>query len=397
MQYAASMSEKKVSSLDRVLGRMDSLDPVNLSNLAQRLARERCLFEDIFNMLHEGILLINGEGEIDYANIASCRLLGVKDDGLAGENLWRHVPELKAVLTPEMEHRECCQTGPLFTSEVQTSYPEERVLRIYLSVFKDTTLDLDRRYVVVLTDITGERQSTEDRIDEERISSILLLAASVVHELGNPLNSIGIHLQIIKRRLKRLSGENTDSILSMLSICEEELSRLDGIVKNFLQAIRPKTPDLREVQLGEVLAEVFTFQDRELLDRGIIVDSEVPSDLPVIMADRNQLKQVFFNIIKNAMEAMGKGGVLKVCGYADDDNVYLRFTDTGMGIKAKDVMKLFQPHYTSKTEGSGLGLVIVQRIMRAHGGRIGIESKEGEGTVVSLQFPQKNRRIRMLK
>ena len=379
------------------MGRIESLDPVNLSNLVQRLARERGLFEDIFNMLHDGVLLIGSRGEIDYANAAASRLLGAREDSLMGENLWRHIPELRSVLEPEMSAHEHSKGLPMFTSEVQTRYPEERVVRIYLSMFRDPPDEDKRRFVLVLTDITGERRNTEDLIDNERISSIFLLAASVAHELGNPLNSIGIHLQIIKRKLKRLGIEDAESMLSMVSVCEEEVSRLDGIIKNFLQAIRPVPPEFKELRLAEVLAEVFSFQERELCDRGITVDGDVSLDLPVVMADRDQLKQVFFNIVKNAMDAMGNGGVLQVCGYADDDNVYLRFADQGKGIRQQDIMKLFQPHYTSKREGNGLGLVIVQRIMRAHGGRVGIESKEGEGTVVSLQFPQKNRRVRMLK
>ena len=115
------------------------------------------------------------------------------------------------------------------------------------------------------------------------------------------------------------------------------------------------------------------------------------------MADRNQLKQVFFNIIKNAVEAMQPGGVLKIKTRTDDQSVYLLFGDTGSGIKQEDLVRLFQPYHTTKTGGHGLGMMIVQRIMREHGGQVGVESKEGVGTVVTLQFPQKNRRVRMLR
>jgi len=118
--------------------------------------------------------------------------------------------------------------------------------------------------------------------------------------------------------------------------------------------------------------------------------------LPKVMADRNQVKQVFFNIIKNAMEAMSPGGILRIGAGADDDFVRVVFGDTGSGIKQEDLMKVFQPYHTTKTGGHGLGLMIVQRILREHGGQVGIESKEGVGTVVTLQFPRKDRRVRML-
>ena len=122
-----------------------------------------------------------------------------------------------------------------------------------------------------------------------------------------------------------------------------------------------------------------------------------PADLPMVMADRNQLKQVFFNIAKNAMEAMQPGGRLRIKTRTDDDNVYLLFGDTGSGIKPEDLVRLFQPYHTTKPGGTGLGLMIVQRIMREHGGQVGLESKEGVGTIVTLQFPRKDRRVRMLQ
>jgi signal transduction histidine kinase len=141
---------------------------------------------------------------------------------------------------------------------------------------------------------------------------------------------------------------------------------------------------------------VLGFQQRELADRGIVVEAETPDALPPVMADRNQLKQVFFNITKNALEAMQPGGRLKIRSRADDDSVFLLFGDSGAGIRQEDLGRLFQPYHTTKTGGHGLGLMIVQRIMREHGGQVGIESKEGVGTIVTLQFPRKDRRVRML-
>ena len=160
---------------------------------------------------------------------------------------------------------------------------------------------------------------------------------------------------------------------------------------------RTKRSRLPETDLNDVLAEVLRFQQREINDRGIEVEAEASDALPHVMADRNQMKQVFFNLTKNAMEAMRPGGRLRIRSRADDDYVYLMFGDSGSGIKQEDLVRLFQPYYTTKAGGSGLGLMIAQRIMREHGGHIGIESKEGLGTIVTLQFPRKDRRVRMLQ
>lgn len=390
------MAGKKHSSLDRVLGRLDTLDSVNLANLVQRLARERGLFEEIFNTLQEGVLVVREDGAIEYANTAAHRLIGLGGDELAGQTLWRLVPGLRTSLGGALDDETGMGAAPVVAREFELTYPEPRILRLYMVPFGPAGGAVGRRFAVILSDVTKDKQSTEARIESERNASIILLAAGVAHELGNPLNSLTIHLQLIERKLKRLKAtKDTESLGESVRICREEVTRLDGIISNFLEAIRPRQPDLAEVDLMEILAEVLRFQQRELADRGIAVEAE-SSHLPHVMADRNQLKQVFFNITKNAMEAMRPGGKLKIRSRVDDDLVFLLFGDSGSGIKQEDLVRMFQPYHTTKPGGHGLGLMIAQRIMREHGGQIGLESKEAIGTVVTLQFPRKDRRVRML-
>jgi len=385
------MAGKKHTPLERVLGRLDTLDAVNMANLVQRLAKERALFEQIFKTLQEGVLVIGDDGIIDYANEAAHRLIGLGGDTLVGETLWRLIPGLR----PSMG--EDGPAGQVVAREFELSYPEARTVRLYMVPFRDDPGTPDRRHAVILADVTHDKLTTAQRIEDERTSSILLLAAGVAHELGNPLNSLTIHLQLIARKLKKLGATpEAASLTESVNVCREEVGRLDGIITHFLEAIRPSPPDLAETNLAEVLAEVLRFQKREFADRGIAVEAETPVELPAVMADRNQLKQVFFNITKNAMEAMQPGGQLKIKSRADDDSVYLLFGDSGSGIRQDDLVKLFQPYHTTKAGGHGLGLMIVQRIMRTHGGQVGVESREGIGTIVTLQFPRKDRRVRLL-
>ncbi len=392
------MAVKKHTSLDRVLGRLDTLDTVNLTNLVQRLARERGLFENIFNTLQEGVLVISANGEIEYANHAAHRIIGLGEDELSGAILWRLVPGLRPSLENSLD--DTAPTLPVVAREIELSYPEPRSVRLYMVPFQNEGAGAKRRFAVILSDVTRDKQTTEERIENERTSSILLLAAGVAHELGNPLNSLTVHLQLIDRRLKKLKAPKTKESLALddsIRVCQDEVRRLDGIISNFLNAIRPQPPDLADANLADVLDEVLRFQQQEIEDRGITVEAETPANLPFVKADRNQVKQVFFNLIKNALEAMQSGGCLRIKTRVDDDNLYLLFGDTGAGIKQEDLVRLFQPYHTTKPGGHGLGLMIVQRIMREHGGQVGIESKEGVGTLVTLQFPLKNRRLRMLK
>jgi signal transduction histidine kinase len=386
------MPGKKHTPLERVMGRLDALGPVDLANLVQRLARERTLYEQIFKTLQEGVLVISADGAVEYANESAHRLIGLSGDELAGKTLWRLIPGLR----PTMGSESGADTH-VAAREFELTYPEPRTIRLYMVPFPDGGIAGEPRHAVILADVTREKLTTAQRIEDERTSSILLLAAGVAHELGNPLNSLTIHLLLIARKLKKIGNSpEASSIADSVDVCREEVARLDGIITHYLEAIRPSPPDLAETSLPEVLAEVLKFQKREFADRGIAVEAETPAALPSVMADRNQLKQVFFNITKNAMESMQPGGRLLIKSRADDDSVYLLFGDSGSGIRQEDLVRLFQPYHTTKPGGHGLGLMIVQRIMRMHGGQVGVESREGKGTVVTLQFPRKDRRVRML-
>ena len=161
--------------------------------------------------------------------------------------------------------------------------------------------------------------------------------------------------------------------------------------------MRPIEPDFADLDLVGVLEESLEFLGPELTDSGLTVDVELGEGLPIIVGDRGQIKQVFFNILKNAREATPAGGSIRIRTRSDDQFAYVQIADNGQGIEQNDMPKIFRPYFTTKREGNGLGMMVVQRIMRAHGGRIGLDSQKGKGTVVTLQFPQKHRRVRMLE
>jgi signal transduction histidine kinase len=333
---------------------------------------------------------------IEYTNEAASRLVGLREGELAGATLWRLVPDLRPSLEASLAGGAAV---PVVAREIAVTYPQARTVRLYMVPFQvEGMREKSRRFAIILTDITREKQTTERLIEDEKTSSVLLLAAGVAHELGNPLNSLTIHLQLVARKLNKLKAAPDAAALGRsIAVCQQEVARLDGIITNFLEALRPRPPDLAETNVVDVLDEVLRFQAAELENRGIVLDAETQASLPPILADRNQLKQVFFNLLANAMDAMGSGGKLKIKSRADDEAVYLMFGDSGVGIRQEDLSRLFQPYQTTKPGGHGLGLMIVQRIMREHGGQVGIESKEGVGTVVTLTFPQHHRRVRMLE
>lgn len=386
----------KNTGLDKILGRIEDLDSVNLGILVQRLARERKMQETVFNTIQDGILVIDTDGTVQYANAAATALIGLKDEDIGVVRLWKMVPDLARSIDPDtLEGR---AAKPVLTREVELNYPEHRFVRLYMVPIDAQVGHTDSGgYVIVLTDVTEDKVSMEELLENERTGSIVRLAAGVAHELGNPLNSLTIHLQLIERKLKKLAAEESEPLTDMLQVCQGEVQRLDGIITHFLEAVRPQKPELNELDLIELVDEVLRVQEAELADRILDVNVEVAETLPIVLGDRGQIKQVFFNLIKNAMEAMEAGGRLRILARSDDDFVYMQFIDTGSGIAEEDLSKVFQAYFTTKSGGHGLGMMIVNRIMRDHGGQIGIESSKGAGTVITLQFPQQHRRTRLLE
>ncbi len=390
------MPQKK-SSLDRILGNLEDLDPANLPQVVQRLMRERRLLETVFNTIRDGILVIDENGVIQYANTQGCKLIGMQEDKVGKEVLWKLVPDLHRSL--EGSTFQTDDEDSFITREIELSYPEQRLVRLYMVPLQEGAGGPRlRNLAVILTDITEERLSTEQLIESEKVNSVLLLASGVAHELGNPLNSLTIHLQLMERKLKKLGKDaGLEKLLASVEVCTGEVARLDGIITHFLEALRPDPPDFKELSLLGLLNEVLDVQGVEFQDRNLQVDIEFLEKNPVIQGDGGQVKQVFFNLLKNSLEAMQKEDRLKIVCRGDDDCIYLQFADTGMGIPESDISKVFLPYYSTKDGGHGLGMMIVQRIMREHGGRIGVDSKTGMGTVVTLQFPRKYRRTRLLE
>ncbi|MFT4901958.1 MAG: two-component system, sporulation sensor kinase E [Lentimonas sp.] len=385
------------SGLDKILGRIEDLDSINLGILVQRLARERAMQETVFNTIQDGILVIDSDGVVQYANVAARNLIGIKKHDIGSTRLWKMVPDLAQSIHSDRGSAER-RKATVLLREVELRYPEHRFVRLYMvPIDAQVGHDDSGGYVIVLSDVTEDKVSMEELIENERTSSILRLAAGVAHELGNPLNSLTIHLQLIERKLKKLGlGAEGQSISESLQVCQGEVTRLDGIITHFLEAVRPQKPELNELDLVLLVEEVLRVQEAELNDRKILVNVEVDGELPCVLGDRGQIKQVFFNLIKNAMEAMAAGGQLRILARCDEEFIYMQFVDTGSGISEEDISRVFQAYYTTKKEGHGLGMMIVQRIMREHGGQIGIESRQATGTVISLQFPQPHRRSRLL-
>ena len=191
--------------------------------------------------------------------------------------------------------------------------------------------------------------------------------------------------------------ESAHKLEQYLAVARGEINRLDYIVTQFLQAIRPTPPQLEPASLNGVVEKSVELLLPELENRGLNVKTKLAAHLPPAPIDPVQIQQVLVNLIKNAMQAMTKGGALTLQTGEGSDGVWLSVADTGGGIAQEQINRIFEPFYTTKKKGSGLGLMIVQRIVRAHGGRIELESHMGRGTTFRIRLPLHERGPRLLE
>jgi signal transduction histidine kinase len=297
--------------------------------------------------------------------------------------------------------KELAQGRETVTRDIEVFYPEHRILNFYVVPLTGEDEGTPGPaghfgYALILRDFTERHREARETVESERIAALQLLAAGVAHEIGNPLNSLTIHLQLLERRLRKLPAADRADLLQPLGIARDEIRRLDSIVSQFLRAIRPVPPQRAPHDLNSIVREAVEFVGPELRSRNILVESDLAPGLPVLEVDQDQLKQAFYNIIKNASEAMGQGGLLKIRTATDAESVRVSFTDTGGGMSNETLARVFEPYFTTKKGGSGLGLMITQRIVRAHGGEIVIESDPGRGLTLTIRLPRRERQVQML-
>jgi PAS domain S-box-containing protein len=249
--------------------------------------------------------------------------------------------------------------------------------------------------VIHIEDVT-EKRAKEARLRRaESLAALTTLTAGVAHEIKNPLGSIGIHLELMKKEMSGKKQIETQKVLENLLIIKEEVDRLNRIVMDFLFTVRPMNAELSYDELNRVVRELLDFMKFELAEAGITVDMDLIKTGPQILMDERYMKQAVLNILKNAISAMPDGGRLRVQTVQKGNELRLKISDTGVGIPDEHMDKIFEPYFTTKDFGSGLGLTLVYKIVKEHMGDIEINSKVGEGTSITLSFPvpQKEKRL----
>ena len=378
--------------IERALNKLPKLDEGQISTLIADLASENERLETVLDSMTEGVLVADEEHNLVSVNKAAARLVPMVAPIELERPIWSVLAdaEIADFVERSLVGQESV-TDQEFTLDVGSG--TKTLLVSILPLVRNGRIQGN---LIHVEDIS-ERRSREARLRRaESLASLTTLAAGVAHEIKNPLGSIGIHIQLIQKALKNRDELDPDSIESFIDIINEEVERLNKIVVNFLFAVRPMDTQLEDGDLNEVVGEILSFVGVELSENEIELVESLADDLPRIQLDEKYLKQAILNLIKNAISAMPEGGTLSVETSQSGDEVELSISDTGEGIAPEIQDKIFEPYFTTKDYGSGIGLTIVYKVVKEHYGDISVSSQEGKGTRFTIAFPIPQREKHLL-
>ena len=232
---------------------------------------------------------------------------------------------------------------------------------------------------------------TKNNIDSAELDSLNTLAAGLVHEIKNPLNAISINLQLLNEDLQNSNTEKNSKMLRRVKLLQKEVSRLDSILSDFLRFAKRHELHLEACDINEVIDSVLNFISPEAMQNSIRILKSFDAKLPKCNLDSNVIKQALLNVILNAQQAMPNGGELIVRTYQNGENAFIDITDTGVGIQKNKIDKIFQVYYSTKKNGTGLGLHTAKRIIEENKGTISIRSEDGKGSSFLIKLPVNNK------
>jgi two-component system, sporulation sensor kinase E len=375
----------------KALKKFDKLSGDQVRDLIEDLTSENELLEIVMNSMTDGIIVADTDNKIVFHNRRSERLIpfysGDPDDSI----IWEVIDD-----TDIAEFIEKTILNAEKVSEEEFTIKIGGISRtLWLDIMPVVREGSIQGSLLHISDIT-ERKKRDGRLRRaENLASLTTLAAGVAHEIKNPLGSISIHIQLMQKSLKRDKQLKEESAERYLGVLNEEVERLNNIIVDFLFAVRPMNPTMKKSDINKVLSDLLEFVKYEMQEASVTIECEFQSDLPKVDIDEKYIKQAILNIIKNSVAAMPDGGVMFFRTVKDEDIVHIYICDNGSGISEENMSKIFEPYFTTKQFGSGLGLTVVYKIIKEHGGDIVLESVENQGTTftINLPVPQLDKRL----
>jgi len=382
VRMSASLLQESDGRLNGLVALCHDLTPIR--QLKTEIEQRDWFFASILRNSADAIFTLDSEEKITSWNKGAEAIFGYSEKEMLGKSL--------EVLMPDHLKEEKELEKISVTARVEgflRSYQTQRITKDgeTIDVLFTRTAIRDAQgqligYSSVLKDITEQKLLDRHLAQMEKLSAIGELAAGLAHEIKNPLAGIKGAIEIIR---DSLAPEHAHS--QILGEVLSEVSRIDRSVVNLLSYSKPRKPDLHKVDLLNLIENVISFLKKVADSKSICLHVAVPSEVPQLTGDENELKQLFMNLILNSLEAIQEeGNVWVKITSPFDSRVSVEVTDDGPGIPSEQLGKIFQPFFTSKKNGTGLGLATCKRIVANHGGLIQVQSKVGEGTRFTIDL-----------
>jgi two-component system sensor histidine kinase PilS (NtrC family) len=342
------------------------------------LEKLRTLSDVVFESITSGLVVLDGSGKVRSLNSAASRMLALTESG--GRGLQSH-DIFKGIPIPELLER--ASSGGL--NRWEGSFADEKGLERVLGYSISPLKEPEKGYVVIFQDLTDLRDLETRLRTSEKLSAIGRMAASIAHEVRNPLASMSGSIQVLKRDLE-LKGDD----LQLMDIILKETKRLNDLVGNFLDYARPPSPRFEDVDLREVVMETVNLLVPVSEEKSITLRTDLPEEKVILSVDASHIRQIIVNLVNNSIEALHDGGTITVAIARDSrpDGEYslLSVSDDGAGIPDEILPEIFEPFITSREDGTGLGLAIVYQLVQIHKGTIDVHSEAGKGTSVTVRL-----------
>ena len=369
--------------IERAIEKLPKLDEEQIRTLIMDLATEHERIELVLDSMNDGVMVSATDHTLVLVNKAAERLVPFASHEWYERPIWNAIAdsEICEFIQQTLTNQESAQDRE-FTLDGNGA---NRVLSC--SILPLVGSGVIQGNILHIEDIT-EKRAREARLRRaESLASLTTLAAGVAHEIKNPLGSIGIHIQLLQKALHTCEQLDRERMEGYVEVVNEEVDRLNRIVVDFLFAVRPIDVQLEERSLNEVVHDLLEFVKYELEEAGIELITELEEGLDAIQLDEKYLKQALMNMIKNAMAAMPQGGVLRVSTTQRGDDVVLKLCDNGVGMSDDVIGKIFEPYFTTKDFGSGIGLTLAYKVIKEHRGEIAVMSQQGKGATFTITFP----------
>lgn len=377
----------------RALQKTSRMNGEQIQSLLTMITEEYEMLDAVLDSLGTGLLICDAYHVVVQNNKAATRILPMDYHDYQERPVWAciHDPEISAFVEETIEKKETVTAREFPLNDEHTP----KILS--LSVMPLVKSKQVRGTIIMIDDITDKKKEELKNRRLESLASLTNLAANVAHEIKNPLGSISIHVQLVRKAVERLTGADTCSICKYLDVVDEEMERLNKIVVDFLFAVRPISFEFTALNINELIQDLAQFLSSEFEQAGITIDLDLVKDIPQIQGDERFLRQMLINLLKNAKAAMEGGGIARLATRFDDETIRITVEDTGTGIPDEVLNKIFEPYFTTKIDGTGLGLTMVYKVVKGHGGDITVQSRPSLGTRFTIQLPIYRRARKMLE